>query len=97
MKAEQAKIGTRVRSLRDFSGVPKGTEGVIDQEYNLGHSDGWLFRRKAVMVAWDLPGSLLPKGLPKGYRAYDGVTGAGSGILRDGFSPEEFEDLEVEE
>jgi len=73
------KIGTRVKSLRDFAGVPKGTEGVIDEDYGTG-----------VMVAWDLPDKPLPKGyrqydglpIPKEYRQYDG------GILRDGFDKE---------
>lgn len=54
-------IGLRVRSLRDFAGVPKGTEGVVDEVYKLGEHIG-------LMVAWDLP----DKPLPKGYRKYDG-------------------------
>jgi hypothetical protein len=81
MTAEQAKVGTRVRSLRDFSGVRKGTEGIIDADYNTG-----------VMIAWDLPG----RPLPKGYRKYDGKPAIQTGILRDGFDKEtELEFLEV--
>lgn len=74
-------VGTRVRSLIPFSGVPRGTEGVIDEDYGTG-----------VMVAWDLPGS----NLPKDYRAYDGVPSIKSRILRDGFDKEtELQFLEV--
>ena len=71
MEAEQARIGTRIRSLMDFSGVPRGTEGVIDQDYGSG-----------VMVAWDLP----DRPLPPGYRIHSGRPSAVTGILRDGFS-----------
>jgi len=42
-------VGTRVRSRRGFAGVPRGTEGVVDADYD---SD--------VMVAWDLPDRPLP-------------------------------------
>jgi len=63
-------VGVRVRSLVPFSGVPKGTEGVIDEDYGTG-----------LMVAWDLLGSPLPQG----YRVYDGRPAVASGILRDGF------------
>lgn len=49
MKDKEAKIGTRVKSLRNFSGVPKGTEGIIDEDYGSG-----------VMVAWDLKKRPLP-------------------------------------
>ena len=62
-------VGTRVRATIDFSGVPKGTEGVIDQHYKAG-----------VMVAWDLP----DRPLPAGYTVYTPQAGA-AGILRDGF------------
>jgi len=51
MLISEAKIGTRVRSLVDFSGVTKGTEGIIDEDYG-----------KGVMVAWDLPEQPLPNG-----------------------------------
>jgi hypothetical protein len=37
-------IGTRIKALRGFSGVPIGTEGIVDEHYTAG-----------VMVAWDLP------------------------------------------
>lgn len=77
-------LGLRVRSLRDFSGVPKGTEGVIDEVYNLGGHFGF-------MVAWDFPG----RPLPKDYRVFDGRPSFASGILRDGFSPDETLMLEV--
>lgn len=64
------RVGQRVRSLRAFVDVPKGTEGVIDEDYGSG-----------VMVAWDLP----DQPLPAGYRVYDGRPAIRSGILRDGF------------
>jgi len=81
MNINEATIGTRVKTLVDFSGVPKGTEGVIDQDYGTG-----------IMVAWDLP----DRALPAGYCQFDGrpavATRRGeaprrspTGILRDGF------------
>lgn len=72
MTSDQAQIGTRVRSLREFAGVPIGTAGVIDEDYGTG-----------VMIAWDEPPGHAP--LPAGYRAYDGRWAVVSGILRDGF------------
>ena len=70
MTPDEADIGTRVAALVAFSGVPQGTEGVIDEDYGTG-----------VMVAWDLPGSRLPAG----YRRYEGKPMIQTGILRDGF------------
>jgi hypothetical protein len=70
MKIEEARVGTRVRTLVDFSGVPKGSEGVIDEDYGTG-----------VTVAWDLPDGPLPPG----YCEYDGRPAFVSRILRDGF------------
>ena len=64
------KIGTRVRTTRDFVLVPKGTEGVVDEDYGSG-----------VMVAWDMPDNPLPPG----YREWDGKPAVCTGILRDGF------------
>jgi len=72
MKIEEAIVGTRVRSLVNFAGVPKGTEGVIDEEYLNGIG---------IMVAWDLPNQPLPRG----YCRYDGIPAIKSNILRDGF------------
>ncbi len=79
MNRTEATIGTRVRSVRGFSGVPLGTEGVIDEHYLGG-----------VMVAWDLAGAL-----PPGYREYDGVPAVRSRILRDGFADDEVHMLVV--
>ena len=74
MDKNEAIIGTRVKSLVDFAGVPKGTEGVIDEDYyGIG-----------IMVAWDLP----DQPLPKNYSCYDGKPAISSGILRDGFDKE---------
>lgn len=70
---EQAKVGTWVWTNQAFSGVPRGTQGVIDEDYGTG-----------VMVAWNLPS----RPLPKGYSAYDGRPAIKSGLLRDGFDKE---------
>ena len=83
MTREQAQVGTRIRSLVPFAGVPRGTEGVIDEDYGTG-----------VMVAWDLPSARLSVG----YREYDGRPAVVSRILRDGFDKEtELHLLEVVE
>lgn len=73
MSPEEARIGTRVKSNVDFSGVPAGTQGVIDEDYGTG-----------VTVAWDLP----DQPLPAGYRVWDGRSTIQSRILRDGFDKE---------
>jgi hypothetical protein len=73
MTRDEAKVGTRVRTLVEFSDVPKGTAGVIDEDYGRG-----------VMVAWDLPG----RSLPRGYQAHEGRPAVATGILRDGFDKE---------
>lgn len=44
------RVGERVRSLRAFMGVPKGTIGVCDEDYGSG-----------VTIAWDLTGRPLPR------------------------------------
>jgi hypothetical protein len=79
------EVGTRVRSLRDFVSVPKGTEGLIDEIY----PDG-----EGCMIAWDLP----DRPLPEGYERYDGRPQVAPGTpLRDGFSVPELTYLEVVE
>ncbi len=81
MKLEQIALGRRIRTLVDFSGVPRGTEGVIDEDYGTG-----------VMVAWDLP----DRPLPPGYHVHDGRATALHGLLRDGFNKEkELRHLEI--
>jgi hypothetical protein len=70
MKMNEVVVGAKVRTLVDFSGVPKGTEGVIDQDYG-----------KGIMVAWNLP----DRPLPDGYCQFDGRPAVVRGILRDGF------------
>jgi hypothetical protein len=50
MKIEEAIVGIRVKSLVEFCNIPKGTEGIIDSDYETG-----------VIVAWDLPDRPLPK------------------------------------
>lgn len=84
MNRAEAKISTRVRTTKAWSGIPLWSEGVIDEHYTIGQ--GW-----GCMVAWDLPG----RPLPKGYSEHDGTPVARSGILRDGFSEDELRYLEV--
>ena len=84
MKIEEAKLGVRVRSLRDFNSVPKGSIGVIDEVY----PDG-------IMVAWDVPPGILPKdynGFPGKFR---GPPWFAAAIIRDGFDEKDLEYLEV--
>lgn len=45
----QSKLGQRIRSLVEFSGVPKGTTGRV-AEINLLEKQGW-----EVVIEWDLP------------------------------------------
>jgi len=73
MKRDQVKVGLRVRTVQEFSLVPRGTLGVIDEMYATG-----------CMVAWDLPSNPLPAG----YAKYEGLSAIQSGILRDGFDYE---------
>ena len=75
MEKEEAKIGTKVKSLRDFSGVSKGTTGVIDEDYGNG-----------VMVAWDLPNRPLP---PSWSFENKGTIPRHEWPLRDGFNKED--------
>jgi hypothetical protein len=77
----ESVIGIRVRSLREFFKIPKGTEGVIDQVYHIGQYAG-------VMVAWDLPDRPLPRWPP--HPNYKGEP-----PLRDGFGEDETQFLEV--
>ena len=56
-----------------FSGIPVGTQGVIDEDYGSG-----------VMVAWDLANHPLPPG----YVQYDGEPLVRTGIRSDGFDKE---------
>lgn len=72
------RVGLRVKAKVMFSGVPEGTEGVIDELYEGGF-----------MVAWDLPDAPLPPG----YSEYDGKPAILSRILRDGFEAKELEYL----
>ncbi len=70
MRVRDAVVGARVRSKRAFQGVPKATEGLIDEDYDTG-----------VMVAWDL----RDRPLPANWR-YTGQWAGKPGVpLRDGF------------
>jgi len=80
MTEKEAMIGTVVKSNRDFEGVPKGTEGLIDERYEGG-----------VMVAWDLPHRRIPKGWK-----YTGQWAVEQGVpLRDGFGVDELRFLDL--
>jgi len=83
MTREEAKVGSKVRSLRAFAGVPQGTVGLIVQDYGIG-----------VVVAWDLPDAPLPVG----YKETPGVQNWSLGIVRDGFfKKDELQFLELVE
>jgi hypothetical protein len=74
MKIEEAIVGTKVVSLVDFCGVPKGTIGIIDEEYE---------NKNGIVVAWDLP----DRPLPIGYTKYNNKLAIHRGQpLRDGFN-----------
>jgi len=70
MNPTEAIVGTRVKALFNFAGVPRNTKGVIDEDYGTG-----------VMVAWNLK----DRPLPEGYTCFDGKPACITGILRDGF------------
>lgn len=77
--AEAFTVGTRVRTRRDFSGVPAGTEGVVDEDYGSG-----------VMIAWDLEDKPLPDGYERKPEdemrpTTEDPDGFEMPILRDGF------------
>lgn len=82
MNRDDATVGTRVRSNREFSGVPEGTEGVIDEDYGSG-----------VMVAWDLPDKPLPdhymKAIPHYHPSTTDPQGFEVPVLRDGFDKDD--------
>ena len=71
MRLDEAVVGSRIRSIRPFAGIPSGCEGVIDE----ADADG-------CMVAWDHPESPLPPG----YVKYDGRPAIVSHIVRDRFT-----------
>lgn len=74
MKISEATVGTKVKSNMAFAGVPKYTEGIIDEDYGSG-----------VMVAWDL----IDRPLPSNYKKYNGLPAIAPGQpLRDGFDKE---------
>lgn len=40
-------VGRKVRSLREFNGIPEGSEGIVDEKY------GREGKHQGVMVKWD--------------------------------------------
>lgn len=91
MKRDQVHIGVRVRNLRNFEGVPEGTEGIIDELYG---SDARKTPTDSTytgfMVAWDLPDRPIPPGYLETIRAVvqrgERVISVHGNLLRDGFS-----------
>ena len=83
---KKPQVGDRVRTNRGFLGVPKGSEGVIDEDYGSG-----------VTVAWDLPARPLPEGWI--FDLDNPTTWATNpeNPLRDGFSVEELGFLDLVE
>lgn len=77
LKIEEATIGTRVRALERFPGVPIGAEGVIDEDYGSG-----------VGVAWDLPSRPLPENWQYVPDPENPLSWATGGPIRDGFDKE---------
>ena len=75
-------IGTRVQTMREYSGVPKFTEGLFVGVY----SDG-----EGFLVAWDLPHRPLPN-LPPEEIAKMKASDPESPLI-DGFSKGEFSEL----
>lgn len=53
MNQSQIKIGRPVEAIHQFPGVPKGTKGIIIQDYGTG-----------IMIGWDKPERPYPKGKP---------------------------------
>jgi predicted RNA binding protein YcfA (HicA-like mRNA interferase family) len=49
LELEQVRIGLRVASRVDFVDIPKGTHGIIEQDYGSGFT-----------VRWELPHLLIP-------------------------------------
>lgn len=48
------KVGKKIRSLREFSGVPAGTTGTVLRSYE--YNDG----NVGLDIQWDLPGRYKP-------------------------------------
>jgi len=77
-------VGRRVRALTEFAGIPKGTEGVVDEHYSTRHTYGrgkFAATHEGIMVRWGPPVNPDPR--PK----Y-------TNPLRDGFGRDaEFDEL----
>lgn len=56
MKPQDATIGKRVMAMRAFNGVPRFSEGTVDEYYSGG-----------VMVAWDHSVGVITPGLRDGF------------------------------
>jgi hypothetical protein len=84
MTKDEAIVGTQVKSLVPFFNIPKGSIGIIDEDYHYG-----------VMVAWDIPKGIL-KRTPRFDLKDPKTWGIRTGVIRDGFDKEtELQFLEV--
>jgi len=82
MTKEEIKLGMEVRCLENFPEVPKGTIGIIVEDYGTG-----------IMVAWDLPNKPYPD---KSWQEVAKMFAVNPECpLRDGFAYDELEFLEV--
>lgn len=85
MTLDQVEIGQKVKTLSEFSGVPKYSIGYIIETYDHG---------RAVTVAWDLKDRPYPNNmLPEEVAELPAVNPRCP--LRDGFSQDELFYLEV--
>ncbi len=82
MKQTEAVVGTRVQTMRAWSGVPIDTQGIIVEHYGTG-----------VTVAWDLPDRPLPDVAPEEmtFAAMPAIDHRAP--LRDGFALDELKHL----
>lgn len=81
MISEQARVGTHVRTLVAWYGVPAGTEGVIDEDAKTG-----------VVIAWDSP----IQRLPEGYTSRSDPRFLTRNLLRSWFRKQDLSYLEVD-
>lgn len=85
----QEKVGKRIKTLREFSGVPEGTTGRVvgvDDTPRLGHS---------LIIEWDLPNERQVTRFTAG--GEEAVLITGGKPLVDWFSRDEYENFLREE
>ncbi len=72
LNLSEARVGSKVKTVCDFPGVPMDTVGLIVDDYGTG-----------IMVAWDLPDRPLPDVTPGEIAAMYAISPKCP--LRDGF------------